>query len=571
MSLSTTQQNESGDEVATPKPKRRSKVSLWAHLIVVFLASLAVFLPGLHYYGIIDPSDGLYAEGAREMLERGDWVNPSSNYQPFYEKPILIYWMIMASYLLLGVHEFAARLPVALCGVFSAVALLVLTRPYLSARAAVFSSICLLSTPLFVTVGRVAITDVPLTLFMMIGALGLFSRLQGAHWCSLAFAYSALGLALLIKGPVPVGLVGLLVVVYLAWVRPKNKEDQQGWYHWWWHKALLLHPLLGTAVMLSIAAPWYIAEALATKGAFLQEFFIKQNFGRAMGTVNHQNPFWFYIPVYFAGFFPWSVISLLDIRRYIALLKKQWRPNGWNPSKRANLELFSVLWLVLILGIFTLLKTKLATYILPIAPPLAILSGSLLDRAIRLKARSLKWTLLIIVFAVLPLLAVCAPTICYKLNFDINTLYAFMGFGLFSWLFLTVATWAAWRKKIEIAVTAIVCSCAFACGTFVPTGLQSHYLQSDYHLFHLLRRVVKDKAQVALYMRDSPAVNFYLRRPIKEIKTLLDYKHYVESGKKPHYLLVTSDVMEQMKEPPPMWTLLEKRAKWHLFAIDPNR
>ena len=568
MSLSTTQQNESGGTLPSPKPKRKAKGSLWAHLIIIFLASLAVFLPGLQHYGIIDPSDGLYAEGAREMLERSDWVNPSANYQPFYEKPILIYWMIMASYQLLGVHEFAARLPVALCGVLSAVALLILSRPFLGARAALFSSLCLLSTPLFVTVGRVAITDVPLTLFMMVGALGLFSRLNGAHWCSLAFAYSALGLALLIKGPVPVALVAILLIVYLSWVRPKSAE---GRYHWWWQKALLLHPLLGTAVMLSIAAPWYIAEGLATKGAFFQEFFIKQNFGRAMGTVNHQNPFWFYIPIYFAGFFPWSVIGLLDIRRHFALLKKQWRPGNWVPSKRANLELFSILWLLLILCIFTALKTKLATYILPVAPPLAILSGSLLDRVVRLKVRALKWTLLAIVFVILPLLAICAPTVCFKLKFDINTLYAFMGFGFFAWCFLSLATWAAFRKKAEVAVTAIVCACAFACGTFVPTGLQSHYLQSDFPLFQLLRRVVKDRAQVALYMRDSPAVNFYLRRPIKEIKTLLDYKHYVESGRKPHYLLVTSDVMEQMKEPPPMWTLLEKRAKWHLFAIDPNR
>jgi 4-amino-4-deoxy-L-arabinose transferase-like glycosyltransferase len=568
LSLPASPRNESGAVVPAPGPKRKPKGGVWVHLIIVFLAALVVFLPGLQHYGIIDPSDGLYAEGAREMLERSDWVSPSSNYQPFYEKPILIYWMIIASYKLLGVHEFAARLPVALCGILSSLALLLFVRPFLGARAALFSSICLLSTPLFVTVGRVAITDVPLTLFMTVGALGLFSRLHGAHWCSLAFAYGALGLALLIKGPVPVALVALLIVVYLFWTGPRGSE---GRYRWWWQKAVLLHPLLGTAVMLSIAAPWYIAEGLATKGAFYQEFFIKQNFGRAMGTVNHQNPFWFYIPIYFAGFFPWSVIALLDIRRYFGLLKKQWKPGAWIPSKRANLELFSILWLLLILGIFTVLKTKLATYILPIAPPLAILSGSLLDRAVRMKAPRLKWILLTIVFVILPLVAVCAPTLCYKFKFDINTLYAFMGFGFFAWCFLTLATWAAFRKKIEVAITAIVCACAFACGTFVPTGLQSHYLQSDYHLFQMLRRVVRDKAQVALYMRDSPAVNFYLRRPIKEIKTLLDYKQYVETGRKPHYLLVTTDVMEQMKEPPPMWTLLEKRAKWHLFAIDPNR
>ncbi|MCC7529643.1 MAG: glycosyltransferase family 39 protein [Candidatus Melainabacteria bacterium] len=546
--------------VSPPKPKAGER--FWLHLLFVGLVSLMVFVPGLNGYGVIDPSDGLYAEGAREMLERSDWVTPSSNYKPFFEKPILIYWMIMASYKLFDVHEFYARLPVALCGAFSAVALLVFARPFLGARAAFFAALALLSTPLFVTVGHVAITDVPLTLFMMLGALGLFSRLHGAHWISLAIAYGALGLALLIKGPVPVALVALILVFYLAWVRPKGMA---GGYQWWWQRVILLHPFLGTVMMLSIAAPWYIAEGLATKGAFYHEFFINQNFGRAMGTVNHQNPFWFYIPVYLGGFFPWSILTLFEIRRYFSLLKKR-----WVLTRRASLELFAVLWLVLILALFTVLKTKLATYILPVAPAMAILSGSLLDRVVRFgKTRPLAWTLLVFVLLVFPLIVICAPAICFKLNIDIGTLYAFVGFGIFVWFFLVVATWAAFKKKAEAAITAIACACTFAAGTFVPTGLQSHYVRCDYPLFHLLRRVVRDKAQVALYMRDSPAVTFYLRRPIREIKTLLDYKEYVQAGKKPHYLLVTTDVMQQMKEPPPMWTLLEKAAKWHLFKIDP--
>jgi 4-amino-4-deoxy-L-arabinose transferase-like glycosyltransferase len=562
LTSSTFQGSESGGNAHASTSHGGGTLRKWIQFLFILVSALVIFIPGLYHYGIIDPSDGLYAEGAREMLERSDWITPSSNYKPFYEKPILIYWMIMAFYQLFEVHEFYARLPVALCGVASAVALLILVRPFLGARASMFSALALLSTPIFVTVGRVAITDVPLTLFMMLGALCLFSRCFGAHWISLAVAYCSLGLALLLKGPVPVAMVAIILLIYLAWTRPKGTE---AWHQWWWRKALLLHPLLGTAVMLSIAAPWYIAEGIATKGAFFQEFFINQNFGRAMGTVNHQNPFWFYIPIYLGGFFPWSVVTLFSIRRYFSLVKQRWLP-----TRRANLELFSIVWLVFVLGIFTILKTKLATYILPIAPPLAILSGSLLDRVIRhRKSKLLSWALLAFILIVMPLLAIAAPAICFKLDIDFSGLYMIVGFGFFIWCFLVIATVAAFRKKLEASITAIACACAFACGTFVPTALQYHYIRSDRPLFELLRRVVKDKAQVALYMRDSPAVNFYLRRPIKEIKTLLDYKLYVEAGKKPHYLLVTSDVMEQMKEPPAMWTLLDKRSKWHLFEVDP--
>lgn len=562
LTSSTAHESAPGGFAPASKPKNSGALRRLVQVLFVLLAAMIIFLPGLNYYGIIDPSDGLYAEAAREMLERNDWVTPTSNYKPFYEKPILIYWMIMASYKLFDVFEVAARLPIALCGIASAVALLVMVRPFLGGRAAMFSALALLSTPLYVTVGRVAITDVPLTLFMMLGALGLFSRLWGAHWISLAVAYSALGLALLAKGPVPVALVAIIVLIYLAWIRPKGAE---GGHQWWWRKLAVLHPLLGTAVMLSIAAPWYIAEGMATKGAFFQEFFINQNFGRALGKVNHQNPFWYYIPFFFAGFFPWSVVNLFAIGRYFSLLKKRWLP-----TRRANLELFSIIWIVFVLGLFSLLKTKLPTYILPIAPPMAILAGSLLDRAIRFKqSKKLAWFLLSVVAVVLPALAVLTPVVCFKLKVDTSMLQALLGYGFFVWCFLLAATVAAFRKKLEASVTAIACACAFACGTFVPTALQFQYVQNDYPLLLLLRRVVRDKAHVALYQRDSPAVNFYLRRPVKEIKTLLEYKEYVEAGKKPHYLLVTTDVMQQMQNTPPMWTLLGRGAKWHLFEIDP--
>ncbi len=561
-STSPDKEPEGAANAPVSKPGRQAFGRLQAHVIFIFIASLVTFLPGLHAYGIIDPSDGLYAEAAREMLERSDIVTPSSNYQPFFEKPILIYWMILASYKILGVHEVSARLPEALCGALCAVALLLFVRPFLGARAALFAALALLSTPLFVAVGRIAVTDVPLTLFMMLAALGLFSRLQGAHWISIAIAYIVLGLALLLKGPVPVVLIVFLLLLYMLLICPKGVQDR---YRWWWQKLSLLHPLLGAAVILSIAAPWYIVEGITTKGEFYQEFFIRQNWGRALGTVNHQNEFWFYAPVYLGGFFPWSILTLVDVRRYFALLK-----NRRLLTRRSHLEFFSLLWLLLILAIFSVLKAKLSTFILPAAPALAILSGSMLDRAIRFnKSRQIGWILLLVTLVMLPALLACVCANSEKIGLDTNSLCAFGCFGIFVWFFLIFAARAAFKKQTETAITAVACACAFACATFVPTGLQSYYVSAHYPLIFLLKRIVRDHAQVALYQRDSPAVTFYLRRPIKEIKTHLDYKHYVESGQKPHYLLVTTDIIKQMKDIPSLWVLLERRGKWHLFKIDP--
>ncbi|HEY9868973.1 MAG TPA: hypothetical protein V6D08_07390, partial [Candidatus Obscuribacterales bacterium] len=89
----------------------------WLFLSVAIVAAVAVFLPFLGAPTIIDSSEGYYSEGAREMFESGDFITPHLNYKPWFEKPILTYWLIAGSYGLLGVNELAARLPAALCGV----------------------------------------------------------------------------------------------------------------------------------------------------------------------------------------------------------------------------------------------------------------------------------------------------------------------------------------------------------------------------------------------------------------------------------------------------------------------
>src|ERR1700719_4727219 len=79
------------------------------YLFVVIALALIIFLPKLGSFGLLDPSDALYSEGAREMVESGNYITPSVNYLPFFEKPILIYWLIAASYRLFGISELAAR------------------------------------------------------------------------------------------------------------------------------------------------------------------------------------------------------------------------------------------------------------------------------------------------------------------------------------------------------------------------------------------------------------------------------------------------------------------------------
>ncbi len=96
-------------------------------VLVGVVAALALF-PGLGMFGIFDPSDGLYMECAREMLELKDWCTPNFNYQPFFEKPILIYWMMASCFKIFGISEWSARLASAIPAMLTVVIVYVFTR-----------------------------------------------------------------------------------------------------------------------------------------------------------------------------------------------------------------------------------------------------------------------------------------------------------------------------------------------------------------------------------------------------------------------------------------------------------
>src|ERR1700733_12464233 len=109
----------------------------WRIMAGFFLLGILLFFPGLDSYGILDPSDGLYTEGAREMVESGNYITPYLNYQTFFDKPVLIYWLIAASYKLFGIAPWSARVPVALAGILTPVAMYAFGRQLMRRRAAV--------------------------------------------------------------------------------------------------------------------------------------------------------------------------------------------------------------------------------------------------------------------------------------------------------------------------------------------------------------------------------------------------------------------------------------------------
>ena len=315
--------------------------------------------------GLTDRDEGSNAEAAREMLETGDWISPTLNYEPRFAKPAFVYWLISGSYSLFGINEFSARFPSAFSGLCIVLLQYAFVYRWLGAHMAWLSSIMLLLNMEFLAINRMVLTDPELVIFTTLAGYSFWHALHGSTktspWWFISF-YLAMGFGMLVKGPVGIIIPLVGVIPYLTFT--------QQWKNFW-RKGF---PLLGSGLVLLVAAPWYVAMFKIHGEAYWAAAQANTT-GRFMSPMEgHGGTFFFYVPILLLGFFPWS--AFLPSVLYQSL--KQWKAY-WNGqsfvSRETNLEFFLSLWVVGLLIFFTLSATRLPHYIYPLFPPSAILVG----------------------------------------------------------------------------------------------------------------------------------------------------------------------------------------------------
>lgn len=334
-----------------------------SHFVVLLsLASLLFFL-GLGTLGLTDRDEGSNAEAAREMVETGDWVSPTLNYEPRFAKPVFVYWLMSGTYRLFGVSEFTARLPSALFGV----ALILLQYLFLMhLRGSTFgllAALMLLLNVEVVAIGRLALTDSVLIFFTTLALVGFWLGFhgQGRKRHFLWVFYAGMAVATLTKGPVGVLVPLLAVVPYLTLTRRWRQFWDTGF------------PLAGTCLFLLLAAPWY-AAMLAIHGGRYMASAKADTIGRFLTVIGgHGGTLFFYVPVLLFGFFPWS--GFLPFALYDAF-KDRRKARG-----EQELELFAALWVVAAFLFFSLSATRLPHYIGPLYPAAAILAAASWSRS----------------------------------------------------------------------------------------------------------------------------------------------------------------------------------------------
>jgi 4-amino-4-deoxy-L-arabinose transferase-like glycosyltransferase len=344
-------------------------------------ACLLLFFVALGSWGFIDPGDGYFSEAAREMMERGDYIVPHLNYQIYFSKPILIYWLIISAYKVFGVCEFAARFWSAATATAAVLVTYWTARSIWTKRAGLIAGVALASSPLVVTFARMSLIDMSFSALVgiSIAATAMTLCTQSKRWWPVL--YVALGLAALDKGPAAVVLYIAGMLGYLVVSKPTVASTL----------ALFgkLRVLPGMWIFSAIAIPWYIAVGAATNGLWPQVFFMFENLGRFAGHTNHRNPYlWFYIPVVAYGLFPWSMFLPAALMAPVQDAWRRWRSGATIArDEKETGEMLFACWALGVVIFFSLSMTKLQTYVLPAWPAMATLIGVSLDRFITLSER----------------------------------------------------------------------------------------------------------------------------------------------------------------------------------------
>lgn len=342
-----------------PAPQKIDR-QFWLGLGIIVVAAALMFYSNLSY-PLFEPDEGRHAEIGREMLLSGDWIMPTLHWEPYFNKPVLFYWLIAISLSVFGNHGWAVRLVPATSAFVTVLATYFFGCRFVTRRAGLLAALSMILSIGFVLCGRFVIVDsiltllVTMTLFMAYAAVQ--SRQLRWHW----WIVSALlaGLGILAKGPIALVLTVPVLWAY-TWLTPDRTRLR------------LRHWLIYGIVSLAICLPWYIAVAMRQPG-FLEQFFLDHHLERFWsGQDHHKQPFWFYIPVLLAGFLPWPLVLLACLwflfsrSPRVAVLRT--RPLG-----------FCLLWTAWSMFFFSMSKGKLPTYILPIMPAVALLMGSYLE------------------------------------------------------------------------------------------------------------------------------------------------------------------------------------------------
>ncbi len=354
------------------------------HVAILLVICFIAFWWRLGQIGLVDPDEPFYSQTCHEMVETGDWLTPKIYGQPQFEKPILYYWLVSASYKVFGENEFAGRLPSALPATLAVLAVYTFGLSVFNRRSAFLSAVILATGLEYCLMARLMLTDIALAFLLAAAMFSLWFAIQkqSGFWMFLQLLFG--GLAVLMKGPIGT-LIPMMGVGLFLWRTKKSLPWRTGGF------------ALGLLVWAAIVIPWY---ALMFKwypgwgeGTFWGDFFYRDNWLRMIRSEHPANNVCFGLPYYIAillfGSIPWMPVVAAAVGR------------AWKDIQNDERSLFLWCWLLTSWVFLTLAQSKIPSYIFYLFIPLAMVAGIALDEILSRGFRSKAERITVIVFAVI--------------------------------------------------------------------------------------------------------------------------------------------------------------------------
>ena len=529
---------------------RRSRQTLLAALLC---AAVIPYFLNLGVSSIWDANEAFYAQTPREMIDAGDYVTPSFNFQLRMNKPVLSYWNVAASYHLFGISEWSERVPIAIGAVAIIATAFGLGRLLGGTIAGLFAALVLAASPRVMLLARRIIIDVHITMWMGL-VLFLFALAEmrpQQRRLYLCLMYVAAGFGVLTKGPVAVFLPALVFFTYLASQRRLGD---------------LRHMMLptGAAISLAIVVPWYYLLYRVHGWEYIGSFIFGENLGRYASAVGAQSRgVLFYVPVMLADLFPWSL--LIPAAIWWAL----------RDSRENRIARLLVVWIAVIVVFFSLSGTKEDLYILPIVPAEAALIGAMVAKAVggetvarpddKDRAAVFTWS--------------AAATAVLLLVTGAGAVWVFAVAARYSVAGATLVGAAAWvgggagsvsllRGRRFTSIAAMAASVVVMAWCIVLIALPDFERYKPVRPFsEIIRSRASIGAIVGSYKFSLPSMVFYLRRPVMEV-VLPDHLRAVFYSSSDVYFIMAEDEYNSIKDRLPAETYV--LARQQMFDIKPK-
>ncbi|MBE9177365.1 glycosyltransferase family 39 protein [Oculatella sp. LEGE 06141] len=425
-------------------------------LVGLLLLCGVLFFWQLDGYTLFNITEAKQAEIARQIWVRQDWITPVYNGDIYFDKPILLHWLIAIGFRLFGLNEWAVRLPSAV----SATGLVLITWGFVArfanSRIALLAATMLAANPFTFALGRTGQHDMLLTVFMTAALYCWYWAYSTGQRQGYLWFFACLGLAVLAKGPLALVLCSLAIAVFLTAVG--RWREQFATVPWRW----------GLTLFGAITFPWYLLVLYANGWNFVDQSFVFNNVDRFVtANLNQVGPWWYYLPLLLVGFFPWVLPllqTLVQAPRQGWLRLRYWR----HQAPAQQIGLFMTIWLLTVLVFMSVAATKLPWYINPGFPALAYLCAQAWERQmatpgrwqqLTLKLTGLGYVLMAIAFLVLPRLLPNEPVLQSIQNtgalWILTLIHVGAAVAVFFSLLRAQAVWAWWGSLVAFSCVAL--------------------------------------------------------------------------------------------------------------------